>query len=379
MGATVGATAAGAAERDAGSAGGADKTRYLADPAAWRKNPRRQFRAMLKTEEFIQTGRAGNAGVSSFPLTGLGEASSTVYVAMFSKFLTWLTERARPVDFVSASAAEILPFFDAVSSTAHSEIRWRYLRLIERTYDCLVGCGAREDNPISPHIPALKKAKDLVGKDKDTGALADESRHRIEVELEKLRTSDAWKNHRDAALVAVMLGAGLKVSEALSLGRDDFVWGPSYLAVNVTKGVGLGNERKVRVQGFAVRFIKQWFESPIGGQDVLFPGSLNAGSRMDAATAYRRVRRILESAEIPGEDAMHFGGRVLRNAFAATLIAEGMSDDTARTALGLRELKSVGRYRRAATRLGLHEHHGSEAAAADANSTTALNQQGAEE
>lgn len=317
----------------------------------WEDNPYDAFTRLLGSPEFIETGNTRFSGRSA-TRTLLKQPSMKVYQFMFSRFLTWLAARPQPVSFLAASADDVAQFFDDVFETTESEIRWRYLRLIERTYECLVNAQVRETNPATQCVLGLIEArgrKAVLGRDADTEALPPSVRTSIVAELEKLRQSDAWKDHRDAALVAVMLGAGLKLSEALELERSHILQGAGELTINVTKGVGTGRERRIRVGEFAVPYIEDWLKSPIGGR-CFFPGSKAAEHPMDASTAYRRVRRILEIAQGEQPGTRHMGGRILRNSFGAGLLAQGVSDDKARQLLGLREESSVKRYKRVAKR-----------------------------
>lgn len=322
----------------------------------WENDPFDAFNKLLRSPEFVETGNARFTGRSQ-TRTVLKTPSMKVYQFMFSRFLTWLSARPRPVSVVGASADDVAQFFDDVFSTTESEIRWRYLRLIERTYECLVNARVMESNPATQCVLKLIEArgrKAVLGRDADTEALPAAVRTSIVAELEKLRRSEAWKDHRDAALVAVMLGAGLKLAEALELERQHILQAPGNLTINVTKGVGTGKERRIRVSEFAVPYIEDWLKSPIGGK-CCFPGSKAAEHPMDASTAYRRVRRILEIAQGDEAGTRHMGGRILRNSFGAGLLAQGVSEDKARQLLGLREESSVKRYKRVAKRAALQE------------------------
>ena len=322
----------------------------------WDTDPYGAFTRLLGTPEFIETGNARFSGRTS-TRTVLKQRSMKVYQFMFSRFLHWLADRPRPVSVRSASPDDVAQFFDEVFETTESEIRWRYLRLIERTYECLFNARVIESNPATQcvlKLIAVRGRKAVLGRDADTEALPVEVRTRIVGELEKLRRSEAWKDHRDAALVAVMLGAGLKLAEALELERPHILKAPDRLTINVTKGVGTGKERRIRVSEFAVPYIEDWLKSPIGGK-CCFPGSKAAEHPMDASTAYRRVRRILEIAQEGNAGTRHMGGRILRNSFGAGLLAQGVSDDKARQVLGLREESSVKRYKRVARKAGAQE------------------------
>lgn len=319
--------------------------------SAWDSDPYAAFIRLLDTPDFIETGNARYARRLQ-TRTVLKEASRKVYQFMFARYLSWLGGRSRPVSVVSAGPDDVAQFFDDVFATTESEIRWRYVRLIERTYECLVNAHVRDSNPATEcvlRLIATRGRKTVLGRDADTEALPAAVRTRIVSELDKLRTSDAWKDHRDAALVAVMLGAGLKLAEALELERSHILQPDGELTLNISKGVGSGKERRVKVKDFAIPYIRDWLASPIGGR-CCFPGSKAAEHPMDASTAYRRVRRILEIAEGEGMQTRHLGGRILRNSFGAGLLADGMSEDQARELLGLREESSVKRYKRVAKR-----------------------------
>jgi len=145
-------------------------------------------------------------------------------------------------------------------------------------------------------------------------------------------------DHRDLALVAVMYGGGLRVSEAVGLNLDDIDLREAELRVS-----GKGNKtRVVPLPAAAIRCLQQWLDerdkqSNWDAQAVF----LNRfGSRISA----RSVQRMLKQrALLNGADVSVTPHR-LRHSFATHLLSAGVDLRAIQELLGHASLATTERY-----------------------------------
>ena len=104
--------------------------------------------------------------------------------------------------------------------------------------------------------------------------------------LRARRTPGSDQGLRNHALLAVLLGSGLRVSEVLNLDRDQYT-GRGFSRVAVKGG---GVRGFVPVQRDARQVLDRWLESRKDGFNALFPTrSGRALSRREAAAIIRRI------------------------------------------------------------------------------------------
>lgn len=325
-------------------------------PDGWRAEPLRAFEAFIVTTEFVELGRHAKrkreAGKEIRPIKA---ESAGVYIHMFKNFLRWLG--ARRLSLHNVSAADLMEFLDAPHSDEHNRvrktrslIRVRYLRLFERVYTHL---------EITPN-PAQHAAFDAykttsTGLDKPMAYLTEEQQALFLEELPKAPLFDpaspaapSWKRRRDRAMLAMMLGAGLRVSEVLRLRLDQVgdkeQDGSITIAFPAATPKGIGHETVLRP--FAVPHVIPWIEERKarvipGTVQLLFPGTLRANTVLHKATVYRRVKDTFEKA---GIDVERMGGRTLRNSFAVRELESGTSIELVKRFMGHQELRSTERY-----------------------------------
>jgi integrase len=309
---------------------------FDADLAAWRDHPERAFDGWLAQH-------------------GFRHGTSVVYRAMWGKLLRWSAERGLPP--LSWSAQQIGEFLDA--QQLHKSHRYRYARLIERVFHHLARLREGLHNPGSQAVRAhladgendptaflLPGERDLLvarilgpagvpaGDPGDSGAAASPTQ---------------WKRARDAALLAVLLGGGLKVAEARALRIDVIEQGaPGRMALRMVRA---DNGRTYTVPLFLLAHapLRAWLalrEASGTLGSLVFP-AMPTGRPMHAASVYRRVEILLDEAGVLAGRSERASPQTLRNTCAAMHFEAGTAPAEVAQCLGMRDLESGWRLRAA--------------------------------
>jgi integrase/recombinase XerD len=149
-------------------------------------------------------------------------------------------------------------------------------------------------------------------------------------------TNQGLRNH---ALLAVLLGSGLRVSEALSLDRDQYT-GKGFSRVRI-KGSGIRDV--VPVHREARKVLDAWLEARQDDSPPLF--ITRTGRRMSRSEAAEAVRRIAAQANgrLTGDEKIDVSPHVLRHTFLRKL-AETKGVHYAREASGHQSDRYIWRY-----------------------------------
>jgi integrase/recombinase XerC len=148
---------------------------------------------------------------------------------------------------------------------------------------------------------------------------------------------------RDRALLEVLYGAGLRVSEVVALDIDDLRTEGDRLTVRVRSGKG-GKQRVVPLGRKAAEALKDWLAAreqlatPKSPADALFLGT--RGARLTARVARELVYRRCEQT---GARAV-IGPHGLRHSFATHLLQSGCDLRTIQALLGHASLSTTQRY-----------------------------------
>ncbi len=142
---------------------------------------------------------------------------------------------------------------------------------------------------------------------------------------------------RDMAIVTVLLGMGLRLSELveLNIGNVNFDDG-------TIKATRKGNhERILPASREVIRSIQRYLETRTNttSHDPLFLSKLN--QRIDSASVWRVVKKYLKQARIEKEK---FSPHTLRHTFATTLLKQGENLLTIKKLLSHRNLRTTERY-----------------------------------
>jgi integrase/recombinase XerC len=149
-------------------------------------------------------------------------------------------------------------------------------------------------------------------------------------------SDERWIALRDAAVVLLLYGCGLRISEALALKRGDV---PLPGAIVVT---GKGNKQRVvpvlPIVAEAVAAYAAACPYPAEGPSPLFVGA--RGKALDPGVVQRQMRRLRTHLGLPETATPH----ALRHSFATHLLAGGGDLRTIQELLGHASLSTTQRY-----------------------------------
>lgn len=156
-------------------------------------------------------------------------STAVVYQAMFARFCQWLKDEGKSID--RCETGDIPLFLDHPNANLpstrqraqSSRQRQQYIQLLERVFVHLSELGLAINNPAKQ--ASLQGAG--RGRDKPTRFLNHEERDRViqylDSRLSEIQTLEAgqndWVEFRDIALIAILMGAGLKVGVVSENGK----------------------------------------------------------------------------------------------------------------------------------------------------------------
>jgi len=322
--------------------------------AIWRNDPQRAYEAFIKTVEFQNLGLRRPRSVNGEPAPApkaLRDSSFKVYAAMFSKFLRWIA--VQQLSLFDVTSANLMAFLErgktidgVVRKELNSKIKSKYLRLLERVYIHL----KVQPNPAQHASFDIFRTGDKarIGQDADMVILSEAQQAVFLAALPNpTAPHQAWQRRRDRALQALMLGAGLKVSEVIgiyteNIGEKD-ASGSIPVTISPASAVGTVPWHKSRLRPFAIVEVLNWIAErrhlKIPGPH-LFPATLNGG-QLNKATVYRQVRATFKRAGIA---VPRLGGRTLRNSYAVRELKAGEPIERVGDCLGHRKQRSTEYY-----------------------------------
>lgn len=151
-----------------------------------------------------------------------------------------------------------------------------------------------------------------------------------------LQHAEGWQNDRDVALLVLIYGCGLRISEALSLSYSDY---PLRDTLMIT---GKGNkQRMVPVLPAIRQALARYIEHcpfPFTSQSPLFIGA--RGKALDPGVFQRQVRELRAALGLPDSATPH----AFRHSFATHLLARGGDLRAIQELLGHANLSTTQRY-----------------------------------
>lgn len=230
---------------------------------------------------------------------GLSPNTVKAYTADIEGFYEFL--RHRGVTLRDASSSDISDYIISVSDYLSKRSQARLLSSLNSFFDYLVSEGERKDNPSSAvDSPKLGKYLPVV------------------LSVEEVRAIlKAAPNERDRAILEVLYGCGLRVSEVCSLKISEV-----YLKDMFVKVMGKGSkERLVPMAPSTASAIMDYLsvrpESDAGCEDVLFLNRF--GRALSRVSVFKMVKSV---ALVAGVDK-NLSPHTFRHSFATHLIENG--------------------------------------------------------
>lgn len=283
---------------------------FAFDASSWALEPEAAFDAYLTEYRF--DGRR------------LRSSSFIIYRGMFTRLREWAVGQG--VDWMALRATEVEHFL--VSRSLSLETRHRYLLFFTALFERLAILRA----PSGDSVPESDNpARSLLLQQRAPTRADPAFLNEMEVQqfIAALPQGDKWKTVRDRALALMVLGAGLRSAEVLSMKVSD---------VHCTEGVpdtvwvqaqAPRLARKVPIHSWAAPAIGQWLElrkiyargdapryrgkeQRLSGS-LLFPGGLSGGP-LRAITLFRLIKATLDAA---GLQKRYEGPTLLRNSCGA--------------------------------------------------------------
>lgn len=152
--------------------------------------------------------------------------------------------------------------------------------------------------------------------------------------LEKITGGTSWTDQRDAAVVMLLYGAGLRIDEALSLKNNILPVG------DLLKIIGKGSkDRMVPILPIVRQAIDDYVAvRPRTGSDYLFVGA--QGKKLNAAMVQKKVRQWRVMLGLPDHVTPH----AFRHSFATHLLGQGADLRVIQELLGHENLNTTQRY-----------------------------------
>jgi integrase len=157
-----------------------------------------------------------------------------------------------------------------------------------------------------------------------------------------------WKRARDVALLAVLLGGGLKVAEARALRVEAIEGlGGGAMAIRMVR-TDNGRAYTVPCSGLSMRRCAAGWRAAAAETlgDLVFPAMTN-GRAMHAASVYRRIEILLEEAGVLAGRSERASPQTLRNTCGAMHFDAGTPPAAVAQLLGMRDMESGWRLRAA--------------------------------
>ncbi len=280
---------------------------------------------------------------------GASEATVEAYALDILEFETFLhgygATLERPAEItrqmVQGFSAALFRQGMAKSSTARklSALRSLFrhlLRLHRITSDPCAGVRNPKQDQHHPAMLNVDQVFDLLA-DRPSGSAEEEGKN--DVSGTDGLTADELFHLRDMALLELLYGSGLRISEALGLDVGDLR--PSTGHVLVT-GKG-GKDRVVPLSDTSMKVLSRWLAvrenvPPVHGERAVFLG--RRGKRLDR----RQAARILDAHAEQAGIQQHISPHDLRHSFATHLLEGGADLRAVQELLGHSRISTTQRY-----------------------------------
>jgi integrase/recombinase XerD len=333
-------------------------------PVVWREDPIEAFAAFVASVEFVELSMRKPTGVDENgklkQLYPLRASSAAIYRFMWTRFVRWMGDNRKTLWKLTVD--DIHAFLDERNNenqlvVKSATLRRQYITMVDRVYKHF----GFPTNPASHANHQMSAETKLRGKNNATVTLTEDQQQAFldalpSTPLEHGNPKAGWHVRRDRAMQAIMLGAGLKVSEAIGLYtvnvkvRQQDSDGNVPIEVSPASARGTVKQHIAMLRPPAASIVLDWVEERkrlrIPGS-LLFPAAVpgspekSLGARMDKSWVYRLTKETYERA---GLDVPRKGGRTLRNTYAVAELKSGKTDAAVKELLGHRTHRALETY-----------------------------------
>jgi site-specific recombinase XerD len=287
---------------------------------SWLNDPERSFLAWLADQRVV--------GDRQFR-----ESSRETYAAMFSWWLSALN--AKGLNLLEASGQDATEFFAA--SEFEPVSRRRYLQLLDRVYRYLLEIGWPGKNPLLVELRKERGLEIALPPGLDEFGL-----NRL---IQVLTDIPGWKGGRDRCAAALLVGAGLRVSEFVTLREADV--SEHFTLKLAQQSIHREHTTLILPDGPWRDWYQAWRrhrrELAIPG-DVLCPATMK-GVPYSPSGLFRRVSNWLRPL---GDPLPQTGPNLLRNTFARQALSCGRYEShEVQEFMGHQELRATSRHKAA--------------------------------
>ncbi len=240
---------------------------------------------------------------------GLQHNTVVNYQLDVEKLQQYLDDFKIDVSPLKISVEAIREFIYDFSKSANARSQARLISGLKSFFDYLVFEDLREDNPM-----ALIEAPKIGRKLPDTLSLKE-----IDQLLDAIDLSSA-QGQRNKAIIELLYGCGLRVSELVNLRISDLYFEESFINV-----VGKGDKQRfVPISDYTIKYIELYQKHirnhqqiAAGHEDILF---LNRrGKQLSRAMIFTMIRTLANKANIQKKISPH----TFRHSFATHLLENG--------------------------------------------------------
>ncbi|AQH05961.1 hypothetical protein A9R05_44210 (plasmid) [Burkholderia sp. KK1] len=282
------------------------------------------------------------------------QSTCVIYNTMWASFVHWITAYRIPLSRVTPAHLDRF-LADNEDKRNHRE---RYRKLIERVlvqvhttlpYSQNPAVAVlRDDSATWKQADSNRPMSFFTPSERDTivqwllQPISENEQEKKEKKSHKDFAHTHWREVRDRALVGILLGAGLKVSECRGLTVNNILMGDE-VWINLRKPDSQLSHRTMPLP-FARELLTRWLavRAAVGCMgDLVFPSKLN-GSPMHAITLVRICEAVTDACGITDQEddvpkvkrETRASPQTMRNSFAATLFEAGESAKSVSDSLG---------------------------------------------
>lgn len=257
----------------------------------------------------------------------------SAYMRDLSFFINYFSDNGETVNLDFLSSISIRQFRNFISHRATKNIQKtslaREISAFKNFFKWLDIAHILKNTAIT--IISSPKPNKILPKSVDTDDTID-----IINEAKKIASTD-WQGLRDMAVLTLLYGAGLRISEALSLNYGDFINADTFIRI---KGKG-NKERIVPLLPIVKENINAYIKAvsqTFNYNDALFIGA--RGDRLTPRIIQRQLQKIRSRLGLPNTVTPH----ALRHSFATHLLAQGTDLRSIQELLGHETLATTERY-----------------------------------